>query len=247
MSRINRIRAAVTAEHKSFVRHRTALFFTFVFPVLIVGAYVAAIRAGDGAFLDTEASFFLPGFLALVLVFTPLSRLDGSVPRDLAAGRLEKLATTPLSRVEWLLARTIVAGVLAGAMGVVLLAIAVVGTDVAVHLSPWLLPLAAAMVVTFAGIGAIIGRLADSEDGAIAVGNAIGFPLVFFSETLVPPDVVPDSVRPVIELSPVTHFARASRTALAGGTPAAAELAILGAVAIASFAIGAKLLPTVRT
>lgn len=247
MSRTGRLRAEMTAELRSFVRHRTALFFTFVFPILIVVAFVAAIRAGDGTLLDAEAAYFLPGYLALVLVFTPLSRIDGSVPRDLAAGRLEKLATTPLTPVEWLLARTVVTGALAAGMGVVLLAIALAATPATATPSPWLVPLAAAVVVTFAGVGAIIGRLADSEDGAIAVGNAVGFPVVFFSETLVPPGVVPGAVRPVLELSPVTHFARAARTALAGGTPPPGELALVGLVAVVAFALGAWLLPTVRS
>lgn len=246
MSRLHRLLAEATAEYRSFVRHRTALFFTFVFPVLIVTAFAAAIRAGDGEFLGAEASFFLPGFLALVLVFTPLSRIDGSVQRDLAAGRLEKLATTPLSPAEWLLARTVVAAALAAIPGIVLLVIAVVATDASASPSPWLLVLSVAVLATFAGAGAIIGRIADSEDGAIAIGNAVGFPIVFFSETLVPPATVPEVLHPLLALSPVTHFARAARTAFAGGTPAALELGIVILVAIGTFAIGVWVLPTVR-
>ncbi len=246
MSHLGRLRAESVAEYRSFLRNRTALFFTFIFPILIVGAYVAMLRAGDGTFLGEPASYFLPGYLALVFVFTPLSRIDGSVPRDLAAGRLEKLSTTPLRPFEWLLARTVVTGVLAMVPAIVIITIAVVATPVTVTLSPWLVPLSVALVVTFAGIGAIIGRISDSEDGAIAIGNAVGFPLVFFSETLVPVDVIPTSMQPVLELSPVTHFARASRTVFQGGTPDEVTLAIVAIVAVVSFYLGVRLLPTVR-
>lgn len=246
MSRLGRLRAESRAEARSFVRNRTALFFTFVFPVLIVAAYVAMLRAGDGTFFDEPASYFLPGYLALVFVFTPLSRIDGSVPRDQAAGRLEKLSTTPLRPHEWLLARTVVALVLAAVPAVVIIAIAVVATPASATLSPWLVPLCIALVVSFAGIGAIIGRIADSEDGAIAIGNAVGFPLVFFSETLIPATVVPDVVGPLLELSPVTYFARAARGALTGSTPAVADLAVIGIVAVATFYLGVRLLPTIR-
>lgn len=246
MSRYGRIKAEALAEYRSFIRNRTALFFTFVFPVLIVGAYVAMIRSGDGTFLGEHATYFLPGYLALVFVFTPLSRIDGSVPRDQAAGRLEKLSTTPLRPFEWLLARTIVALVLAAIPGAVILAIAVVATPATATLSGWVVLLCIALTVTFAGIGAVIGRIADSEDGAIAIGNAVGFPLVFFSETLVPVDVVPQSIQPALEISPVTHFARATRASMAEGQPVMETVVLVVVVAVVSFYLGVKLLPTLR-
>lgn len=242
----DRLRAEIVAEYRSFVRRRTALFFTFVFPVLIVLVYAAVIRAGDGRFLGAEASYFVPGYLALVIVFAPLSRVGGSVPRDRAASRFEKLATTPLRRWEWLAARVIVAGGLAIVPAVLVLAVAMALTPVSLYPSPWIIPLSAAIVVMFAGVGSIIGRLADSEDGAIAVGNAIGFPIVFFSETLLPPDIVPEGAAGIVALSPVTHFARAMRTAFEGGHPPATEIIIVTGVAIVVFALGVRMLPTMR-
>lgn len=245
MTRAGRLKAEVLAEYRSFVRRRTALFFTFVFPLLIVLVYAAAIRAGDGEFLGAPASFYLPGYLALVIVFAPLSRVAGSVPRDLENDRFEKLATTPLRHWEWLLARVVVAGGFAVIPAIAVLAIARALTPVTIYPSPWVVPLGLAVVVTFAGVGAIIGRLADSEDGAIAIGNAIGFPIVFFSETLLPTDIVPEVVEPALALSPVTHFARATRIALDGGHPEVYQLVVLTLVALATFAVGARMLPTV--
>lgn len=245
MSRLHRLRAEIGAEFRSFVRRRTALFFTFVFPVLIVLVFAAVIRSADGEFLGAPASYYLPGYLALVLVFAPLSRVSGSVPRDRRAGRFEKLATTPLRPSEWLLARVVVAGALAVLPASAVLALAIVLTPVDPTPSLWVLPLGLAIVVTFAGIGALIGRLADSEDGAIAVSNAIGFPLVFFSRTLLPPTILPDAVGPVLAVSPVTHFADATRLAFDGAQPTPTQLMVLVVVAVASFAIGSIALPTV--
>lgn len=246
MSGLDRLAAEVALEYRSFVRRRTALFFTVVFPVLVVVAFALAIRAGDGELFGTEAEYFLPGYVALLVVFTPLSRLSGSVPRDRAAGRLEKRATTPLRRWEWLLARIAIAGGLALGPAVAVLLIGVWLTPATAVPSPWLVPPAVAVLVTFAGVGVIIGRLSDSEDGAIAVANAIGFPIVFLSDTLLPPTVLPGWAEAVLVLSPVTHFARASRTALAGDVPALVSVAALLVVAVAAFLLGAMALPTVR-
>lgn len=243
---VERLRAEVVLEFRAFVRRRTALFFTVVFPVLVVGAFALAIRAGDGELLGADASYFLPGYVALLVVFTPLSRLSGSVPRDRAAGRLEKRATTPLRRWEWLLARVVVAGGLALGPAVVVLLVGLRFTPATGTLSPWLVPLSAAVVVTFAGIGVLVGRLSDSEDGAIAVANALGFPVVFLSDTLLPPSVLPGWAEVWLAVSPVTHFARAARAAMAGGMPPLLEAVVLVGFAVAAFSLGVKVLPTVR-
>lgn len=246
MSVTHRLRAEIALETRAFVRRRTALFFTVIFPVLVVLAFALAIRAGDGSFLGADAAYYLPGYVALLVVFTPLSRLSGSVPRDRAAGRLEKRATTPLRRWEWLLARIIVAGALALGPAVVVLVVGEHLTSASATYSPWLVPLALSVLVTFAGLGVVVGRLADSEDGAIAVANAIGFPVVFLSESLLPPAVVPGWAADILVLSPVTHFARASRAVLAGGSPEALTLVILFATAVVAFVVGSASLPVVR-
>lgn len=244
MSRYTRVRTECIAEFKSFTRRRTALFFTLIFPILLVLVFVAAIRAGEGTFLGADASYFLPGYAAIVLVFAPLSRVAGSVPRDRAAARFDKLATTPLRRWEYLAARVIVAGGLAAIPVAIVLGAGVTLTPTSANFTPWLVPLSIAVLATFAGLGAIIGRLADSEDGAIAIANAIGFPIAFFSETLLPPTVFPDATRWIVELSPVTHYARAMRATFAGATPDALAVALVLVAAGALFAIGAASVPT---
>lgn len=246
MSTLPRLRAEVALEARSFLRRRTALFFTVVFPVLVVVAFALAIRAGEGELLGAEASFFLPGYVALLVVFTPLSRLSGSVPRDREAGRLEKRATTPLRRWEWLLARIVVAGGLALVPAVAVLLVGGWLTEATVAPSPWLVPLAGSVLVTFAGVGVVIGRLSDSEDGAIAVANAVGFPVVFLSDTLLPPTVLPAWAEDLLVLSPVTHFARASRAALAGASPDPTALGVLAVSAAVAFVLGSRALPVVR-
>lgn len=246
MTTLNRLLAEVTLEARAFLRRRTALFFTVIFPILVVVVFALAIRAGDGVLLGADSSYFLPGYVALLVVFTPLSRLSGSVPRDRAAGRLEKRATTPLRRWEWLLARIIVAGALAAIPAIVVLVVGVWLTPATATVTGWLPALAGAVLVTFAGVGVVIGRLSDSEDGAIAVANAVGFPIVFLSDTLLPPSVLPGWAEDALVLSPVTHFARASRAVLAGGQPGGLEVVVLATVAVAAFLIAIAALPVVR-
>jgi hypothetical protein len=110
MSRFGRIRSSVRAAALAFLRRRTAVFFTFLFPAIIVvifGALVGTQPAGGGLFTEPPG-YYVPGYLAVVVLFTPLSRVGSEVARHREGNRFEKLATTPLRRWEWLLAQTIV-------------------------------------------------------------------------------------------------------------------------------------------
>ena len=111
MTRSGRVAASVRAGWHSFLRRRTAVFFTFFFPLLIVvifGVLVQTQPTGDGGLFTEPAVYYVPGYLAVVVLFTPLSRVGSEVARHRDGNRFEKLATTPLSPAEWLLAETLV-------------------------------------------------------------------------------------------------------------------------------------------
>jgi len=248
MSRVGRLRASSRAAALSFLRRRTAVFFTFLFPLLIVLIFGALIEtgAGGGGLFAEPPGYYVPGYLAVVVLFTPLSRVGSEVARHREGNRFEKLATTPLRRWEWLFAQTLVNVAVIGLAALLLLALLVVVTGAEITLSPLLIPFVVAGVALFCGIGALIGALADSQDGVIATSNAIALPLLFLSETFAPPSLLPAWFRPALELSPLTYFSRGVRAATfdSSGDPLA-NLAVLIGLAALALAVGALALPRV--
>jgi ABC-2 type transport system permease protein len=259
MSRLGRIRSSVRAASLSFLRRRTAVFFTFLFPLLIVvifGALVQTQPTGGGLFTEPPG-YYVPGYLAVVVLFTPLSRVGSEVARHREGNRFEKLATTPLRRWEWLLAQTIVNVLIIGLAALLLLGALVVFTAAEIYFSPLLVPFVALGVALFCGVGALLGSLADSQDGVIAASNALALPLLFLSDTFVPPRLLPEWFRPLLDLSPLTYFSRGVRAetfyhpnlvdgevlASYGGHDPLVNLAILTALAIGALTVGALLLP----
>jgi ABC-2 type transport system permease protein len=248
MSRAGRIRAEATAASRSFLRRRTAVFFTFLFPallVLIFGVVVRSQGAGGGLFALPPA-YYVPGYLAVVVLFTPLSRVGSEVARHREGARFEKLATTPLTRAEWLLAQTLVnAGVIGlAALSILVLVVAATGAEVVLDAGTLLVvPYVLLGVVLFCGLGAVLGRVADSQDGVIAASNGVALPLLFLSETFVQPDLLPGWLP--VWVSPLTYFSRGVRSVTygpAGGSPTA-NLAVLAALAVVLFVAGAVAVP----
>ncbi|QSW98289.1 ABC transporter permease [Haloterrigena alkaliphila] len=254
MTRVGRVRAATGAGWRSFVRRRTAVFFTFFFPVILIaifGALVQTDPTGGGLFTE-PAAYYVPGYLAVVVLFTPLSRMGSEVARHREGNRFEKLATTPLTRGEWLLAQTAVNAAIIGLASLLILGMVIVLTGAEIAFSPLLVPYVLVGVVCFCGVGAMLGSYTDSQDGAVAASNAIGLPLLFLSETFVSLEQLPGWFEPLVNLSPLTYFARGVRaatypeaggSAVAGVDPALANLGILTAVAVIAFTLGARSIP----
>ncbi|WP_312909193.1 ABC transporter permease [Natronosalvus caseinilyticus] len=256
MSRLGRLQAQIDADWRSFTRRRTAVFFTFFFPVILIVIFGALVRTdptGGGLFAE-PAAYYVPGYLAVVVLFTPFSRLGSEVARHREGNRFEKLATTPLSRAEWLGSQTVVNAIIISLASLLILALVVLLTGTEIVYSPLVVPYVFVGVVCFCGIGAMLGSYTDSQDGAVAASNALGLPLLFLSETFVPLEQLPGWFEPVVALSPLTYFARgvravtypgaASGTAgVAGVDPALGNLAVLAVLAVLTFALGARSIP----
>ncbi|MFB6305259.1 MAG: ABC transporter permease [Haloferacaceae archaeon] len=254
MTRLRRIGAEFGAARRAFLRRRTAVFFTFVFPLIIVAIFGALVqtRPTGGGLFARPPGYYVPGYLAVVVLFTPLSRVGSTVARHREGNRFEKLATTPLRRWEWLLAQTLVNVGVIGLAAALLLVLTAVVAGAAVAVTPalaLLVPLVAFGVSLFCGLGAVLGRIADSQDGVVAASNALALPLLFLSETFVTPDLLPAWFRPLVGLSPLTYFARGVRAVTYAGSgapdvPAATTaLAVLAALAVCFLAAGAYAVP----
>jgi ABC-2 type transport system permease protein len=159
--------------------------------------------------------------------------------------RFEKLATTPLGRAEWLVAHTLVNIAIIGLASLLILGLVVALTGAVIPLTPrlaLLAPFTVAAVVLFCGFGAILGRLSSTQDGVIAASNTIAFPLLFLSDTFVTLDQLPGWFAPLVDLSPLTYFARGVR-AVTTGEPAIPALGVLAVLAVIFFVAGAYAIP----
>jgi len=243
VSRLGRLRSETRAASLSFLRRRTAVFFTFFFPVIIVVIFGVLVQTqpGGGGLFTEEPAFYAPGYLAVVVLFTPLSRVGSEVARHRDGNRFEKLATTPLTRTEWLLAQTLVNVVIIGIAGLLILGLMVWLTGAVIQPSVLLVPFVVLGVALFCAVGAMLGSLADSQDGVIAASNGLALPLLFLSETFVPQSLLPAWLP--TWLSPLTYFSRGVRAATTGAGDAVTPLVILAACALVGFAVGARLLP----
>ncbi len=231
------------AAWRTFIRRRTAVVFTFVFPLLLVVIFGALVRTDTGLFGE-PARYYVPGYLAAVVMFTPLSRMGAEVTRHREHNRFEKLATTPLTEWGWLLAHAAVNVALVLLASALILVALWALAGITVVPTPSLIAFLVLGVLLFCGLGATLGRIARTQDGVIAASNTIALPMLLLAETFISPAQLPDWFGPIIGVMPLTPFSRGVRGTITAGTAWTFDLLVLAVLAVAFLALGAALIPT---
>jgi ABC-2 type transport system permease protein len=185
------------------------------------------------------SNFLLPGIIGIAVMVPAVDYTVGFISHLRAAGIFRKLAMTPMSRIEWNVSR-IVTGTI-----IVLLSVAVslIVAWLAFGIGPGVSVVSILLVlvgsVMFIGLGMIIAYIVKGEEAANAAFS-ITLPLIFLSGSIFPIGRLPWFLQDVAAISPLTYLNNGLRSAMTTGDTANAwvNLAIVGTVAIALFAIG---------
>jgi ABC-2 type transport system permease protein len=240
------------AELRLFLRDKTVVFFSLIFPVLTVaffgylnrGSQVPAVSRAPGSDIGGRtvpyASFVIAGGIGMVVSSAALQNLSTALARQRDVGILKRLGGTPLRSWELIGAKVLTAGVVILAQSLIMIAVNVLLFKAQVRGNLlWGLAVLSVGVVTFSVMGIALAGLCRNADAASAAGMAIALPMQFLCGTLIPLQGLPPLLRRIASALPLTYFVQALRGAmLTGGGPVqyARDWAILLAcLVVASF------------
>ena len=188
------------------------LVYLFVFGATISGA-VAPINGVQ------YVSFILPGIMMVTIVYS--SVLAGaSVFVERRSNTLLDLLSLPLGKASILFARLIVTSFLNALKVLVLFLVAVltVASDIGLHIGSVVLVPVAAFLVTMSLNAFAIGAasLFEKEQHFNAVANLVVLPSIFLSTAFYPKELMPEYVRIIAEVNPVSAGADVFRHILLG-------------------------------
>ena len=216
--------------------------------LLVFGQVVArtrAIETGSLPYLD----FLAPGVLAQSAQFSAIFfGLAVIWERDL--GLVHKLLVTPASRGALVLGKALAGGARALVQALIVYA-AALAIGVGVRLDPVSVAQVAIVVVLgsslFATFSLVIACLVRSRERFMGIGQLLTMPLFFASSAIYPVDLMPDWLRVVAMLNPLTYMVDALRALMVTGATSprgvGVDVAVLALVLVALVAIGARLYP----
>lgn len=226
------LRAAVQ-ELRAYFRTPDTVFFTFLFPILMLGIFGVAFESQivgerpDGTGGISLAHYYLPGMVAAGVLLTGVQNLAIDIAREKSEGWLRRLGGTPVSPVSYFIGKIGMIMVTSIAQLLLLLAFAVVVFGVELPSEPeiwsrfaWLFLLG---ITTMTLLGIALSALPRSTRSATAVVLPIVLLLQFISGVYLQFTMLPEWLQNVASVFPLKWLAQGMRSVFLPEHLAAAE------------------------
>ena len=208
---------------------------SFLF-ILVFGLSLGdRITSIDGVGYDV---FIVPGLITMAMVQAAYANNSATVFQARFDRYLNDVLAAPMRSWEVNLGLSVGGVVRALAIGVALLAAALLVTDVPVR-EPLVLVVAVALgLVLFSALGVVVGVHAESWDHTAFVNNIVILPLSFLGGVFYSVDVLGSPWEEVSHLNPIFYLVQAVRFGFLGTSdvPVALALAVTGVLAAAAVA-----------
>jgi ABC-2 type transport system permease protein len=230
-------------EAKLFWREPVGLFFTLVFPVMVMLLFSAIF--GNGAIPGDQGlrmiDVMAPAYTGMVIGTTALLGLPITLAGYRQQGALRRLRATPVHPSAILAAHALV-NLLMTAVGIVLLLFtARVVFELRLPEAPFSVALAFVLAsLSFFALGFVLAGVLPNARTAQIVGQVVFFPMFFLSGAAgIQPDMFPEALRRVSNLLPLTYVVELVRKLWLAGEWDLRALVVLVCVAVASVLVSA--------
>ena len=209
-------------ETKGYFRSPDAVFFTFLFPIIMLGIFTAAFSAaGDievapGVEGISVGAYYLPGMLAAGMLLSGVQNLAVEIATEKGDGTLKRLGGTPLSPVSYFLGKIGQVFVTATLQAALLLLVSATLFGIAMPTEPgawltfaWVFVLG---VATSALLGIALSAVPRSGKSATAVVIPIVLVLQFISGVYLRFNILPEWMQNLASLFPLKWMAQGMRS-----------------------------------
>jgi len=208
------IKSMTLMSFKLSLREPISTFFTLAFPALLVLLFGAIYGNEPSDIFDGYGSMdiSMPGYTAMILATVGLLSIPISISAQRETGVLRRLRATPLKPQVFIGAdlTTNLAITLLGMLGVVLLGWLIYRVRFEGQVVPLILGVIYSALAMFS-LGYLIASLAPNARVANIIGMLLLYPMLFLSGAGFPLELLPDSLKRVSNLLPLTYVVKLLR------------------------------------
>lgn len=188
---------------KAFVRNKTGLIFSLVFPFFFVYVF-GAIFKND--YIDNPIAYMLAGVI-ITTVFEGALNLASTTVDDMVSGFMKEVLVSPAKRLAVAIGQLLSAATVSTLQGVLIL---LIGLLIGIKFTVWTTPIfiIAAMIsvgLVFSGVGLFMATKVRSGQTFQIIKTAVTMPLTFISGAYIPLAMLPDLLRYIAYFNPMTY------------------------------------------
>ncbi|MDO9395517.1 MAG: ABC transporter permease [Herbiconiux sp.] len=239
----------IAYETRVYFRAGDTVFFTFLFPVVLLGIFSVAFDGlgpvganPDGSGGISQAAYYLPGMIAAGILLSGVQNLGVDIAMERGDGTLKRLAGTPLPVLSYFIGKMgqVLVTSLAQVVLLLLLARVAFGVELPTDAEHWLTFAWVYLlgIVTSAVLGIAISRLPRSGKSASAVIIPPLLVLQFISGVYLSFALMPSWLQTLAGFFPLKWIAQGMRAALLPESFATAEVAGVWDLPMVALALG---------
>jgi len=188
---------------KAFIRNKTGLIFSLIFPFFFVYVF-GAIFKND--FIENPIAYMLSGVI-ITTVFESSLNLASSTVDDMVSGFMKEVLVSPARRIAVAMGQLLSAATVATLQGILIL---IIGLFIGIKFTTWTTPIFIlfAMIfvgLAFSGVGLFLATIVRNGQTFQIVKTAITMPLTFVSGAYIPISMLPDALKYVAYINPMTY------------------------------------------
>jgi ABC-2 type transport system permease protein len=204
-------------ELKRFRRQPARILMSIVQPIIwlvLLGNMMQAIGNMPGFPTKNYLDFMAPGIVVMTTIFGGV--FGGlSIVWDRRLGFLNKMLAAPISRSAIPIGKMIASGLISSLQAALILFAAIaMGANVATGPLGVVAVILIAMILCLmlSGISLALGAIIKSQETLMVVMNFLTMPLMFTSNSIFPLDLMPEWLKAIAKVNPITHTIDPIRT-----------------------------------
>lgn len=188
---------------KAFVRNKTGLIFSLIFPLFFVYVF-GAIFKND--LIENPIAYMLSGVI-ITTVFEGSLNLASTTVDDMVSGFMKEVLVSPAKRLNVAIGQLLSAATVSTIQGIMIL---IIGLFIGIKFTSWTTPIfiLVAMVsvgLVFSGVGLFMATKVRSGQTFQIIKTAVTMPLTFISGAYIPLSMLPSLLRNFAYLNPMTY------------------------------------------
>jgi ABC-2 type transport system permease protein len=204
------IGALWTRNLKIFARNRVQLIFTIIMPFFFLYVFSSVFDTGD---IPNPVNYMLAGIVITTVFQTALSIASTTID-DIVSGFMKEVLVSPVKRIHIAIGQLLSAATIATFQGIIIL---IIGYFIGLKFKSIITPFAVtgvmiAVGIVFSGLGLFLAALIKNSQTFQIVIAAVTMPFTFLSGAYIPIGSLPEILKYVAYLNPMTYTTAFFRT-----------------------------------